>query len=111
MKVNNGTKKADEMKWDFRHHHHKGDTIYDVYERPSSAKVSSWKAIERKCEELDGRHLHITGASCHTYSCMYAFPVKDDEGVIIAMMLRKETHVNTYDLKVSLDEYESLIRR
>lgn len=105
MKVNNGTKKADEMKWDFRHHHHKGDTIYDVYERPSSAKLSSWKAIERKCEELNGEHLHITGASCHTYSCMYAFPTEN------GWVLRKETHANTFDLEISKEEYDELVVR
>lgn len=109
MKVNNGTKKADELKWDFSRHYYKGDTIYEVYERPSSAKLSSWRAIERKCEELKGEHLHITGASCHTYSCMYAFPVTDDDGVITAMVLRKETHANTFDLEISLEEYQKLV--
>lgn len=106
MKVNNGTKKANELKWDFRHHYYKGDTLYEVYESPSSAKVSSYRAIEEQCRALKGEHLHITGASCHTYSCMYAFKNEDGNWV-----LRKETHANTYDLEISEEEYNELVVR
>ena len=101
MKVNMGTKKAEELIYDFNHKHYKGTSLYDVYGRCSKAKVESWEKIRRTCDELKGWDLHITGASAHTYSCMYAF--KNDDGNIV---LRKETHANTYDLILTPEEYD-----
>ncbi len=104
MKVNMGTKKAEELIYDFNHKHYKGTTLYDVYGRCSKAKVESWEKIRRTCDELKGWDLHITGASCHQYSCMYAF--YNESGNIV---LRKETSCNTYDLEMTLDEYSESV--
>jgi len=101
MRVNNGTQKAKEMIWDFNHKHYKGESLYDVYGSFSRKKMESWESIRRTCNELDGWNLHITGASCHQYSCMYAF--KDEDGNIV---LRKETSCNTYDLVLTPEEYD-----
>ena len=100
IKINMGTKKANELIYDFTHYYHKGVTLYDVYDNYSSDKRDSWKKIKKTCDELQGWNLHITGASCHQYSCMYAF--KNENGNIV---LRKETRKNTYDLEMSNEEY------
>jgi len=109
MKVNMGTMKAEELIHDMNHKHYKGTTLYEVYGSPSSAKVQSWENIRRTCDELKGRRLHIVGASCHHYSCIYSFPITDADGVITDMVIRKETYGNTYDLTMSIDDYDRLI--
>jgi hypothetical protein len=96
-----GTKKADELIYDFNRTYYKGVTLYDVYGTCSAKKRSSWAQIRRTCEEPNGWNLHITGASCHQYSCMYAF--KNEDGNIV---LRKETSCNTYDLVLTPEEYD-----
>lgn len=106
-KVNNGTKKAEELIHDMFRSYYKGKTLYDVYSRCSSKKVQSWEAIKRECERLDGENLHITGAGSHFYSCIYAYPVINPEtGEITDMVIRKETASNTYELTMPIDEYE-----
>lgn len=101
MVVKMGTKKAEELIYDFNRRYYKGETLYEVYGRCSSAKVNSWERIKRTCGELKGWNLHITGASSHQYSCMYAF--KNEDGNIV---LRKETSCNTYDLEMTPEEYD-----
>ena len=96
-----GTMKADELIYDFNRTHYKGTTLYDVYGSFSRKKMESWEQIRRTCEELNGWNLHITGASSHQYSCMYAF--KNEDGNIV---LRKETSANTYDLILTPEEYD-----
>ena len=106
MKVKYGTRKADELIYDMFRTYYKGTTLYEVYDRASSAKVKSWELIKRECARLNGERLHITGASCHQYSCMYAFPIiNEDTGEIEKMILRKETSANTYDLEMPIEEY------
>lgn len=98
--VKMGTKKAEELIYDFGHRHYKGRTLYQVYDHYSREKSDSWEKIESTCNKLKGWNLHITGASCHQYSCMYAF--KNERGNIV---LRKETRNSTYDLEMTPDEY------
>lgn len=64
-------------------------------------KMESWEKIRQTCNELNGWNLHITGASSHQYSCMYAF--ENEDGNIV---LRKETSANTYDLILTPEEYD-----
>lgn len=109
MKVNMGTKKAEELIHDFQRKHYKGTSLYDVYKSVSSKKANSWRAIEKECERLNGWNLHITGASCDFYSCMYAFEHEDEETGELFVVLRKETHSNTYDLYIPYAEYERRI--
>lgn len=99
-----GTKKAEELIYDFFHTYYKGTTLYEVYGTCSAQKRSSWEQIRRTCEELNGWNLHITGASSHQYSCMYAF--QNENGDVV---LRKETSANTYDLIISPEEYNQYI--
>lgn len=96
-----GTRRAEELIYDFNHTYYKGVTLYEVYGTCSAKKRSSWEKIRRTCEELNGWNLHITGASSHQYSCMYAF--KNEDGNIV---LRKETSANTYDLILTPEEYD-----
>lgn len=106
MKVNMGTKKAEELIYDFNRRYYKGVTLWDCYKSVSSDKARSWRDIERECDRLNGWNLHITGASCHQYSCMYAFQHIDEETGEVFVVLRKETVGNTYDLYMPMAEYE-----
>lgn len=92
-KVNLGTKQADRMIHEFNRIHHKGVSLFDVYDRSSRDKISSWEKIRDKCRELDGWNLHITGCSSWSYSCIYAY--KNEDGNTV---LRKETAENTFEL-------------
>lgn len=105
-KVNMGTKKAEELIYDMFHYYYKGVTLYDCYGKCSKKKRDSWEAIRRDCELLNGERLHIVGANCYNYSCVYAYPVISEEtGEITDMVIRKETHGNTYELTMPIDEY------
>lgn len=105
-KVNPGTKKAQELIYDMFRSYYKGRTLYDCYGSCSSAKVRAWEDIKRQCEELDGENLHITGAGSHFFSCIYAYPIIDENGEITDMVIRKETASNTYELTMPIDEYQ-----
>lgn len=108
MVVKMGTKKAEELIYDFNRRYYKGETLYDVYGSCSKDKRDSWEKIRRTCESLNGWNLHITGASCHTYSCMYAFQHIDPDTGKVFVVLRKETRSNTYDLYMPMAEYEKV---
>ena len=104
-KVNMGTKRAEELMYDMGRKYYKGTTLYDVYGKCSKAKRSSWEDIVAECNRLHGQNLHIVGANCHNYSCIYAYPVVEDDGRIKTMVLRKETVANTYELEMPIDDY------
>lgn len=99
MKVNSSTKQGREIVYDFFRKYWKGTTLFDVYTKPSAEKIATWRQIENDCCVLNGWNLHITGASCYFYSCVYAF--REDDIVII----RKETHGGTYDVALTEAEY------
>lgn len=108
-RVNIGTKKAEELIYDFNRKYYKGTSLYDVYQSCSMAKAHSWEQIKSTCNRLNGWNLHITGAGSHNYSCMYAFNRTDEEtGEIIGVTLRKETKGNTYDLELTTEEYDEM---
>lgn len=107
-KVNNGTRKAEELIYGITHNYYKGRTLYDCYRTCSSTKAKAWEDIKRQCEELDGENLHITGASSHQFSCIYAYPITDENGTITDMVIRKETSCNTYELTLPIEEYRAL---
>ena len=102
MRVNLRTKKADGIIRDFFTAYYKGKTLYDVYENPSAEKVRTWESIKHTCyHELGGWFLHVTGANCYFYSCVYAF-WNDAHNIVI----RKETHGGTYDVEMTKAEYK-----
>lgn len=105
-----GTKAGEGLVYDMNYRHPRGTTLYEVYGTMSEKKRSSWQKICSDCTYLNGRHLHIVGASCHNYSCIYAYPIYDhrDES-IISMMIRKETKSNTYEMEMPIDEYDRRI--
>ena len=103
-KVNLGTKKADEMIHDFLHYHHKGKTLWECYKSVSSEKAESWNKIERESKERNGFNLHITGANCYYYSCIYAYQNEDDNMVIV-----KHTPGNVFELELEPGDYVELI--
>lgn len=111
-KVNIGTKKADELIRDMNYRHPKGTTPYEVYGRMSDKKRDSWQQICSDCTYLHGENLHIVGASCYFYSCVYAYPIyNDDYDAVESMVIRKETKGNTYELTLPIDDYMQLVER
>lgn len=106
-KVNLGTQRASEMIREFDRRHPKGTTLYDVYQSCSSAKVESWEKIKRECESLNGWDLHITGAGSHNYSCIYAYKKMSEDGMAVQIVIRKETVGNTYELYLTVEQYEN----
>ena len=107
MRVNKGTKKAQELIHDMFRFYYKGKTLYECYGTCSRAKIEAWENIENDCRRLGGEGLHITGAGSHFFSCIYAYPVTDDEtGELKQMVIRKETAGNTYELYLTPEEYE-----
>lgn len=106
MRVNMGTKAAEGLIHDMNYHHYKGKTIYEVYSSMSSKKAKSWEDISRECASLHGEHLHIVGASCHMYSCIYAYPICSEEtGEIVNYVIRKHTKGGISELVLPVDEY------
>ena len=98
--VKMGTKKADELIWDFNHKHYKGVSLFEVYDNPSHTKRASWRRICEEALDNNGWNLHMVGASCHMFSCIYAF---EKDGNIV---IRKFTKSNTYDLMLTPEEYD-----
>lgn len=48
-------------------------SLYDVYGRPSSRKVSIWYKIENICNALKGYNLHVTSHNCMMFCCEFYF--------------------------------------
>ena len=107
--VRYGTKAAEGLIYDMNHKYYKGTTLYECYGSVSAKKRNSWETIVAECKRLHGEKLHITGAGSHMYSCIYAYPVVAENGAITDFIIRKETRSNTYECKVPIDDYISLI--
>lgn len=106
-----GTKLGESLIHDMNYRRHDGNTLYEVYGKVSAKKRDSWQQICSDCSYLGGEKLHIIGASSYTYSCMYAYPKTDEQtGEITAMVLRKETSGNTYEMEMPIAEYNERIR-
>jgi len=108
--VKYGTKMGESLIHDMNFRRHDGDTLYEVYGKVSKKKRESWEKIRQECTEKNGEKLHIVGASSYSYSCMYAYPIKNEDGKIIIMALRKETSGNTYDMEMPIEDYKEMIR-
>ena len=102
--VNRGTKKADELIHDMNYRHPNGRHLYEVYGKCSQKKRNSWEKICGECTRLNGEKLHIVGANCYTYSCIYAYRDGDN------MIIRKITKGGTYELTLPIEEYKEIIR-
>lgn len=48
-------------------------TLYDVYGRPSSRKVSIWNKIESVCAAFNGYNLTINSRNCMMFTCSFEF--------------------------------------
>lgn len=106
-----GTKMGESLIHDMNYRRHDGNTLYEVYGRVSKKKRDSWQQICSDCTYLGGEKLHIVGASSYSYTCMYAYPIKDEQtGEITFMVLRKETAENTYDMEMPIEDYKGMIR-
>lgn len=107
-----GTKAGEGLIHDMNYRHYKGTTLYEVYSSVSAKKRDSWEKIRSDCSYLKGENLHIVGASCYNYSCIYAYPIFDfRDNSIISMMIRKETKGGTYEMELPIDIYKERIYR
>lgn len=50
-----------------------GRDIYDVYRRPSYAKVYAYEKCREMMQELDGRDFCIISHNCQTFSVSFVF--------------------------------------
>lgn len=83
------TKKQESMKWSYDNA--KAKTLWEAYERPSSAKVRAYDSCLADVSAHNGYGQRITGASSHFFS--FAFLYDDQAG----KHLRYHTHANVYD--------------
>lgn len=105
-----GTKAGESLIHDMNYRHPKGNTLYEVYGSVSTKKRDSWQQICSDCTYLRGERLHIVGASCYNYSCIYAYPIYDHrDNSVISMMIRKETKGSTYEMEIPIEEYNKRI--
>lgn len=60
-------------------------SLDEAYKRPSESKVRAWRKCERRCEEMGGYGLTITGCNCHTFSAAFKCRINsgDEEEVLI----------------------------
>lgn len=67
-------------------------TIYQAYGRPSSTKVESYNAIEKRAVETDGyqHDLSVCGAGSHFFSTIYSVIENGTKYII------KDTKCNVY---------------
>lgn len=105
------SKNANAMRWDYEHYSCSRD-IYNVYDKPSCAKVNSWFAIVNNYETNNGLHaiqvgrafkslqynhdVRVTGSSSHFFSTIASFTDTETHEI----WLVKETHANTYICKL-----------
>lgn len=70
-----------------------GTNIFDVYDRPSTAKVNAYKYCREDMSNFDGYDFRITGHNCMKFSCAFRY-VDKDTGV---EKIRYHTADNVYD--------------
>ena len=102
-RINPTTKKAAAIVDEWTRHRFDRLSIHGAYGRPSSEKVSSYEAIERRAYATEGYNhdLTVTGAGSHFYSTVYSFT--DGEGLHIV----KDTKCNTFEVVLSGEEVEA----
>ena len=91
--ISKDTKKAEDFISDYNFYgtHYGRRDIYTAYDRPSSAKVSSFEALREKARDFDLLvYPFVGGASSHFYSVFYKFLYKGKEYLV------KETHANSF---------------
>ena len=89
--INIGTKKYNELVWKWENCN-KG-SIFEAYDRPSSAKVSSYQDIVIRATNTEGYNndIKVVGAGSWNYSTMYSFT--DNKGWTFIVY---DTADNTY---------------
>ena len=90
--VNAGTKKAQYLISEFKNCF-VASHITGAYYKPSYAKLSSFRQIERRALATEGYNydLKVTSATSQHYSTMYSYTTESGETYIV-----KDTHANTY---------------
>lgn len=104
-----GTKAGEALICDMNKRYYKGKTLYECYGSVSAKKRNSWEEIVAECGRRHGEKLHITGAGSHFYSCIYAYPVVAENGVITDFVIRKHTKANVYEMTMPIDDYINII--
>ena len=93
-KINATTQLGRSIIWDYKNARY--DDIFDAYDRPSSRKVYTFRAIERRAESTEGYNhdLRVAGRSSHQYSTVYSYTVNGVTTIV------KDTAANTYAVEV-----------
>lgn len=88
--IKKGTKLYNAIMWDYMNLN-KGD-IFEAYNRPSPAKIRSYKDIENRALNTAGYNydLKVVACSSHFYSTIYSY-IENGKKYIV-----KDTYANTY---------------
>lgn len=60
-----------------------GTDIYDLYERPSSAKRQAWQRCQKMCSVLHGRRLRCGNANCYQFSAAFWLTSKEGSNILV----------------------------
>ncbi len=75
--------------------------IFDVYDKPSQAKISAYDNIVKECvEELKSQQFYIVGYNCDIFSMICKYVKWNDTKKQYEVRLRYWTAYNTYDCEV-----------
>ena len=69
--------------------------IYDVYHKPSPAKIEAYNKIARECYAKSGYCLTVVNGNCHQFSMAYRYKDIDKKEVIVY-----HTKCNKYVIKL-----------
>ena len=70
-----------------------GTNIFDVYEKPSQAKISAYRNCREDMEYHNGFDFRITGHNCMKFSCAFLYPDPETS----ELRIRYHTAENVYD--------------
>lgn len=94
------TKKAQQliMQYLYAVNHHYDNTIYDLYERPSSDKIEAYKDCEYWVRYYKGKNVRYYSRNCNAFVC--GFTYSND----FARYLVVRTYKNNYRIKLSRED-------
>ena len=84
-----------------------GSDIHTVYGKPSSAKVSAWRACRNEFDEsLDHHNFRITGKNCNYFTVAWECKVEYTNPKTGEVTMERVTHIDT-----GMSVYEVLLDR
>lgn len=94
MFIKGSTKRGQQLvagaKWNY------GDNIYEVYGKPSTAKVNAWRACKREFDgDLDSSNFRITSFNCQHFTVAWECTLEYVDPKTGEVTMERVTHVDT----------------